>query len=140
MRRGGGGDGREERAVVCSSDEEYRAMTVQARRHVWMGAIPLHLRLHSSEVTSLPAPPPFLVHPKLCLSVSLSGSLSVCLSEVLGLLAWSSDHCLLVFHYLDELLLLCNEYFFGINFSWGHKQIYLSALTHGWHGKKEKRI
>lgn len=36
-------------------------MTVQARRHVWMGAIPLHLHLHSSEVTSLPAPPPFLI-------------------------------------------------------------------------------
>ncbi len=151
MRRGGGGgDGREERAVVCSSDEEYRAMTVQARRHVWMGAIPLHLHLHSSEVTSLPAPPPFLVHPKLCLSVSLSGSLSlfvsvsVSLSEVLGLLAWSSDHCLLVFHYLDELLLLllllCNGYFFGINFSWGHKQICLSAPTHGRHGMNKKRI
>jgi hypothetical protein len=49
---------------------------------------------------------------------------------------------LLVFHYLDELLLLllCNGYFFGINFSWGHKQICLLAPTHGQHGKKKKRI
>ncbi len=79
----------------------------------------------------------------LCLSVSVS--VSVSLSEVLGLLAWSSEHCLLVFHYLDELLLrllllLCNGYFFGINFSWGHQQICLSAPTHGRHGKKKKRI
>jgi hypothetical protein len=49
---------------------------------------------------------------------------------------------LLVFHYLDELLLLllCDGYFFGINFSWGHKQICLLAPTHGQHGKKKKRI
>jgi hypothetical protein len=97
MRRGGGGGGgREERAAVCSSDEEYRAMTVQARRHVWMGAIPLHLHLHSSEVTSLPAPPPFLVHPKLCLSLSLFGcpslSLSLSLSLFLFLRFWACEH------------------------------------------------
>lgn len=118
MRRGGGGGGggREERAVVCSSDEEYRAMTVQARRHVWMGAIPLHLHLHSSEVTSLPAPPPFLVHPKLCLSLSLFGcpslSLSLSLSLFLFLRFWACEHGLQTIAGLFFITLMSFFFFF----------------------------
>ncbi|CAM6114107.1 unnamed protein product [Calypogeia fissa] len=37
------------------------ALASDARKYVWMGAIPLLVDLHSSEVTSLPAPSPLLV-------------------------------------------------------------------------------
>lgn len=36
----------------------------EAQKQVWEGAIPLQIRLHQSEVTTLPPPPPALV----CLS------------------------------------------------------------------------
>lgn len=37
------------------------AQASEARKYVWMGAIPMLVDLHSSEITSLPAPSPFLV-------------------------------------------------------------------------------
>ncbi|KAK2986861.1 hypothetical protein RJ640_009595 [Escallonia rubra] len=32
----------------------------EAQKYVWQGAIPLHIHLHDSEVTTLPPPPPAL--------------------------------------------------------------------------------
>ncbi|GMP32385.1 hypothetical protein CsSME_00006167 [Camellia sinensis var. sinensis] len=34
----------------------------EAQKYVWEGAIPLQIHLHDSEVTTLPPPPPALVH------------------------------------------------------------------------------
>lgn len=35
----------------------------EAQKYVWEGAIPLQIRLHESEVTTVPPPPPALVFP-----------------------------------------------------------------------------
>ncbi|KAL2652285.1 hypothetical protein R1flu_020413 [Riccia fluitans] len=40
---------------------DFAHLSAEARKHVWMGAIPLLVHLHESEITSLPAPSSYLV-------------------------------------------------------------------------------
>ncbi|BFI24572.1 autophagy-related protein 5 [Marchantia polymorpha subsp. ruderalis] len=44
-----------------TGEEDFAVRAFEARKHVWMGAIPLLVHLHESEVTSLPAPTPLLI-------------------------------------------------------------------------------
>ena len=57
------------------AEVDFGALTAEARKQVWSGAVPLQLHLHPSEITTLPGPSPFLVSYQFSLPFSLTSDL-----------------------------------------------------------------